>query len=165
MKIISGGQTGADRAGLDAALAVGLETGGWMPKGFLAQDGLHPEFAEKYGIREHTSSQYPPRTACNVKDADATIRIATDWGSPGEKLTLKFIRQYDKLSYDISPNGQKTPADLVIWLQVNRIKMLNIAGNSERTSPGIYKFAFGFLATAFMNLAAERDNHSFPPVA
>ena len=89
-RVISGGQTGADRGALAAAKAAGIPTGGWMPAGFRALDGEHPEFAELYGVREHADPRYPPRTALNVKESDATLCFATDWDSPGEVLTRRM---------------------------------------------------------------------------
>lgn len=85
-KIISGGQTGADMGALKVAKELGLETGGTMPKSFIAHDGEHPEFATLYNIKEHASPKYPPRTACNVRDSDATVRFASNFDSPGENI-------------------------------------------------------------------------------
>jgi len=153
-KVISGGQTGADRAGLFMAKAAGIQTGGWMPKGFLAQDGKHPEFAAEFCIEEHSSPKYPPRTAMNAKSSDGTMRFATNWDSAGEKLTLKMVHQYNKLVFDVDPNGGTTPQDAADWITQNNIKILNIAGNSERTSPGIGDFTIGFLAEMFEILLA-----------
>lgn len=154
--VISGGQTGADRAGLAAAKAAGLFTGGWMPKGFRAQDGARPEFADMYGVREHASDKYPPRTALNVKEADATLRFATDWDSAGEVLTLKFIERYGRPYFDVTPGGEETPEDVVAWLRRHDVRVLNVAGNAERTSPGIEAFVTAFLGAVFALLAAQQ---------
>ena len=93
-KVISGGQTGADRAGLIAAHSMGMKTGGFMPRGFRAEDGNHPEFADKFDIQEHRSAEYPPRTALNVQMSDGTIRFATNWRTRGEQLTLRKIHEF-----------------------------------------------------------------------
>ena len=87
-KIVSGGQTGVDRAGLEAAIALGLPYGGWVPKGRLAEDGMVPL---KYaGMQEHTSSNYAVRTKANVRDSDATLIIAPSLPlSRGTMLTLR----------------------------------------------------------------------------
>ena len=146
-RVISGAQTGADRAALVAARAAGIPTGGWMPKGFLAQDGCHPEFAELYGVRDHSSDRYPPRTALNVKESDATLRFATEWESPGEVLTLDLCRRYKKPRLDLTPDA--TPAAVAAWLNANGVKVLNVAGNTERTSPGIGVVVEAFLAEVF----------------
>lgn len=151
-KIISGGQTGADIAGLKAAKELGLETGGWMPKGFRTLEGARPEYRELYGLRDTESSYYPPRTALNVKESDGTVRFATDWESPGEKLTLKLINQYKKPAHGISLTvGIELEEEVKVfraWLVRSNIQTLNVAGNSEQTSPGIEEFVFNFLVSA-----------------
>ena len=76
IQVISGGQTGADLGGLIAARAFSLRTGGWMPMGFLTLDGPQPDLAKLYGLQEHSSASYPPRTRRNVQQSDATIRFA-----------------------------------------------------------------------------------------
>lgn len=148
-RVISGGQTGADRAGLAAAKAAAVATGGWMPKGFRAMDGARPEFAELYGVREHASERYPPRTALNVKESDATLRFATDWDSPGERLTLELCARYGRPHFDVPLEGDAAPADVAAWLAVNDVRVLNVAGNAERTAPGIEAFVTAFLADVF----------------
>ncbi len=153
-RVISGGQTGADRAGLAAAKTAGIPTGGWMPKGFRAQDGPRPEFAAVYGVREHASDRYPPRTALNVKESDATICFATDRQSPGEVLTRTLCERYGRPRLDVTPGGTVTPADVAAWLTEKGVTVLNVAGNTERTSPGIGAFAETFLAEVFRLLAA-----------
>lgn len=136
-KIISGGQTGADRAGLIVAKEMGIETGGWMPFGFIAHDGKHPEFALLYNIKEHKSFKYPPRTAVNVKESDGTVRFASNFNSPGVILTLKMINQYKKPYFDIDINNPVDIDEFRLWLKKNNINVLNVAGNSESSSPGI----------------------------
>jgi hypothetical protein len=156
VRVISGGQTGADRAALVAARAAGIPTGGWMPRGFRAHDGLHPEFAEVYGVRETPSDRYPPRTALNVKESDGTLRFATDWNSPGEVLTLALCEQYAKPHFEVTPGSGATPADVAEWITASAIRVLNVAGNAERTSPGIEDWVAEFLAEAFALLTLEQ---------
>lgn len=131
-KVISGAQIGADIAGLRAAKALGLETGGWMPRGFLSKKGFHPEYALEYGIREHMSPSYPPRTEQNVFDSDATVRFAFDFNSPGERCTLKAITRHEKPYFDVSIDmGILTdPRQFSIWLDLEDVKVLNVAGNA-----------------------------------
>jgi putative molybdenum carrier protein len=76
-RILSGGQTGADQAGWRAARSAGIPTGGWMPSGFLTEDGPRPEFAELYGAVETVSGGYRRRTEANVCDRDATVILRT----------------------------------------------------------------------------------------
>jgi hypothetical protein len=147
-QVWSGGQTGADRAALEAAKACGLITGGWMPKGFIALDGRHPEFAAEYGTTEHQQSTYPPRTEANVRDTEATLRIATVWDSPGERLTARLAKEYGRPVFDVKP-GETTPEEVRRWLEHNRVTSLNVAGNSESTSPGIQAAAREFLMRVF----------------
>lgn len=148
--VISGGQTGADRAGLWAAKACGIATGGWMPRGFLAHDGRRPDFAHLFGLQEHTSKHYPPRTRLNVEQANATVRIARDWTSFGEISTLKYIQRFNKPWFDVDwrqPDLAVEP--LVEFLKEHRVTILNVAGNSESTAPGIEVFATQFLIRVF----------------
>jgi hypothetical protein len=156
-RVISGGQTGADRAALAAAKAANITTGGWMPKDFRAQDGPRPEFAALYGVWEHTSERYPPRTALNVKESDATLRFATEWDSAGEVLTQRMCERYGKPHLDVTPAGPIAPADVVEWLIRNNVRVLNVAGNTERTAPGIGAFVTTFLTEVFQLLRAETE--------
>jgi hypothetical protein len=153
-KVVSGGQTGADRGALIAAKAAGIATGGWMPKYFLALDGSHPDFADLYGIREHKSDRYPPRTEQNVRDSDGTLKIASDFNSPGEKLTAAMCDKHGKPQCAIHIGGKFNipPIEHVAtWIAENRIRILNVAGNSERTSPGIQKFTEEYLTRLFQS--------------
>lgn len=153
IRIISGAQNGADLAGLKVAKAFGLSTGGTMPKGYRTLDGERPEYAELYGITEHASSAYPPRTYANVKDADGTIRFAHNFNSSGEKCTMKAIVQYGKPHFDVLVNDPSIfriaqechPLTATEWIKTNNIKTLNIAGNSEKTCPGIEAFVERYL--------------------
>lgn len=132
-KVISGAQIGADIAGLRAAKRLGLETGGWMPRGFRARDGEHPEYADQYGIQEHESPKYPPRTEQNVFSADATVRFAYDFQSAGEICTLKAIQKYDKPYFDVPIKGfvMVDPDELATWLDIGEVGVLNVAGNAS----------------------------------
>ena len=76
-RIVTGGQTGADQAGWRVARAFGIATGGWMPLGFLTEDGPRPEFAELYGAMEMPTASYRARTERNVRDSDATLWFGT----------------------------------------------------------------------------------------
>lgn len=152
MKIISGGQTGVDQAGLYAAKNVGFPTGGYMPKGFKTQEGNKPEFALKFGIRETNTKSYVKRTELNVKESDGTLRIASNYNSPGEILNLKFIIKHKKPSLSLNLfniKEENTIKLLIKWVKMNNIKVLNIAGNSEKTSPGIFENSKVFLENAF----------------
>jgi hypothetical protein len=150
MKIISGGQTGADEAGLVAAKAVGLQTGGWMPKGCLTESGPKREFLELYSMNEYAGN-YIGRTYANVKNSDGTIRFATNFHSAGEVVTLDAIKKYDKpwIDVDFGFSGTTTPVDVVKWIEENNIVVLNVAGNRESKSPGMFQKTTEFLMEVF----------------
>jgi hypothetical protein len=123
MKIISGGQTGIDKLGLVIAKDLGLETGGTAPKGYKTEDGPDLSLRDEYNLKEHSSSAYPPRTKCNIKDSDCTL-IFGDTGEPGTKLTVQLCKD-ERKPYLINPTSSE-----IIELR-NRIdaQIINIAGN------------------------------------
>ena len=144
-KIISGGQTGADIAGLRAAKLGHLETGGTAPKGYRTLNGPNLELRDIYGLVEHFSASYPPRTGVNVKDSDGTIRFASNFNSPGERCTFNAIERHGKISIDVNVNNPQSPETIAKWVEDNSIATLNVAGNSEQTSPGIEAFVMDFM--------------------
>lgn len=148
-KIISGGQTGADINGVAAAKRMGLEYGGTMPKGFITTDGPHPDWAETWNMQEHASANYVPRTYLNVKDADATIRLAFNFKSPGEICTLKAINQYGKPYIDVDLNNPRPHQEVADWIVENNIEVLNVAGNAEKTYKGTGLATYEYLKEVF----------------
>lgn len=152
IRIISGAQTGADQGALRAAKALGLLTGGYMPRGWCTDDGPSPNFESLYGMRQTTSSYYPQRTRMNVIESDGTLI----WGrlnSPGCLLTLKYCEQYGKPHFSCVWTGplsfaQGTPDKMFLgWLRMNSIRTLNVAGNREKTNPGINEAVYQFLTS------------------
>jgi len=162
IQVISGGQSGADLGGLIAARACGLQTGGWMPKGFRTLEGPRPDIAAIYGLHEHTSPNYPPRTRRNVQQADATLRFARHWNTPGERATRKFLHQYAKPYFDVNVDEAPPAVDVAEWLRVHRVGVLNVAGNTERNAPGIEAFVTAYLTEVFriMSLRKRSRPHS-----
>lgn len=163
-KIVSGGQTGADQAGLRVAKKMGLKVGGWIPKGWKTEKGSEPELGELYNLKEHTSDHYVPRTYANAKDSDGTIRIATNFGSPGEKCTLKAIHQYNRPYIDVSMNNPRPISEIAAWIRENKIETLNVAGNRESTAPGIAAFAESYLTKVIQELENEKQMGNEIPV-
>lgn len=145
LKIISGGQTGADIAALKAAKFCNFETGGNIPKNYRTLDGSKPEYALEYNMIESHSFNYSVRTEENVKNSNGTIRFATNFQSAGERCTLKAIKWFNKPYLDIKVNEMPSVESVVDWITQNDIKVLNIAGNSEATSPGIEIKVFDYM--------------------
>lgn len=140
-------QIGADLAGVDAALKMDYATTGWMPKKFRNKTGLHPEFVEKYGAKESSDYGYRTRTYLNIKDSDATLIFAGNPNSAGTKCTLAGISKFNRPFLLINPIAEKVsyPKNMLEWLNLNNVKTLNIAGNSEDNFNGIYDFTFNFV--------------------
>lgn len=160
-KVISGGQTGADQAGLRAARNAGLQTGGMVPKGCLTEAGPCPELVTVYGCHESKSDKYPPRTFDNVKNSDGTVRFAYDFESAGEKLTLKAIVNYGRPFADVTMQRRDlmTPEVVANWIISSRIATLNVAGNREKTHSGIGSEVEEFLSEVFRLCKAKEAGH------
>lgn len=154
-KVISGGQTGADQAGLVVARRFGLETGGIMPKGFKTLTGPRPDLASEYGLTEHASDNYVPRTYQNAKDGDGTVRLAGRMDSRGEVCTLKAIQKYGKPHFDVDLSDPPPHRDFVDWLLDHKIQTLNVAGNAEQTYAGAFKLSFAYLVETFFLYGLE----------
>lgn len=137
-KIVSGGQTGADRAALDFAIAHKIRHGGWCPKGRFAEDGKLPK---RYGLKETRSSYPAVRTRRNVRDSDGTVIFSlrkTLRG--GTKLTAQLARRYRKPLLKIVAPGQNAARVLEAFLREYNIAILNVAGPRESGQEGIYAF-------------------------
>lgn len=139
MRIVSGGQTGADRAALDAALELGLDVGGWVPLGRQAEDGIIPD---RYpNLKEAESKRPAVRTELNVRDSDATVIFSHGILSGGTALTESIARTLSKplLHLDLDrisePNAS---AELFDWLARQQIGTLNVAGPRESQDSAIY---------------------------
>lgn len=132
-KIISGGQTGADQAGLRAGRMLGIKTGGTAPPEFMTETGPNLALKEfNLAEGEHDPYIYPKRTRKNVIDSDGTILFG-NVASPGCRLTIKCCQELNK-PYAINPDSRT----LVQFVHSNNITVLNVAGNRESKSPGIF---------------------------
>ena len=134
--ILSGGQTGADRGGLEAAIELGLKHGGWIPKGRRAEDGCVPE---RYNMREHDSPMYELRTEWNVRGADATVIFCYGRPRGGSALTVRLCVQHrvPYLVLDLEESDRDIITMLRIWLNGANPTWLNVAGTRESKHPGI----------------------------
>lgn len=153
-KVISGGQTGVDRAGLDAAMKAGIPIGGYCPKGRLAEDGV---ISEKYPLTELESPESYYRTEQNVIHSDGTLILNKGELSQGTKLTNFFAVQYGKPCLIVQLDAERIidPSQVIRWIDGQLITTLNIAGPRESKFPGIYQQAYLYLEKAFNALKDE----------
>ena len=142
IKIVSGGQTGVDRAALDVALELGLPCGGWCPKGRRAEDGTIPEH---YPLQETATDAYPERTELNVRDSDATLVLTRGKPDRGTALTVKLARRLRKPCRIIDLATPEATQAIRTWLIAHEVKTLNVAGPRESSQPGIRQEAESFL--------------------
>jgi predicted Rossmann fold nucleotide-binding protein DprA/Smf involved in DNA uptake len=141
-KIISGGQTGVDRAALDVAMQLALPCGGWCPKGRRAEDGAIPD---KYPLTETPSSFYPARTRYNVRDSDGTLVLTRGLPKGGTALTIELATRQGKPHFEIDLDQEPSTQTVLDWAQRNNVRILNVAGPRESESRGIYSKAADFL--------------------
>src|SRR5690606_7247402 len=153
-KIISGGQQGADFGGLLAGKELNLETGGTAPKEHRTENGSNYKLID-FGLKEHSSVEYPPRTKQNVQDSDGTI-IFGRLESPGSILTYNLCKKFNKPYWFVSQvelieNKNANKESFILWLIENQIQILNVAGNRESTNSGIEQNVKNYLVTAIRN--------------
>jgi len=141
-RVVSGGQTGVDRAALDVALALGIPCGGWCPAGRRAEDGRLPE---RYPLRETPSPEYGQRTQWNVRDSDATLIIARRPLSGGTARTLCWARAYGRPHQVADPTRAGEVERIRSWLIGVAPAVLNVAGPRDDQHGQIYAQARAFL--------------------
>ena len=153
-KIVSGGQAGADRAALDVALEHGLDIGGWIPKGRLAEDG---PISHRYeGLLETESADPSVRTALNVRDSDATLILSHGPLQGGSLLTLEEARRLRRsvLHIDLAASPEGLAArQLCEWLQRVDPSTLNVAGPRASQDAAIYRSVVELLRAVLPQLA------------
>ena len=164
MKIISGGQTGVDRAALDVALKHGIACGGWCPAGRLDEFGRIPD---RYPLSELDHGGFTERTLQNVKDSDGTVIIYPGKLGGGTEQTVQFCvkRQRPHQLIEASKISAEDAAKLIInFVRQNRIAVLNVAGPRQSEWPEGHDYAFRALE-AFVNSItsksrSKRSDHS-----
>ncbi len=140
-KIISGGQTGVDRAALDTAIFLGVPYGGWLPRGRMTESGPLPE---KYQMQVLETGGYPERTRKNVEESDGTLILSHGKLTGGSALTQRIANRLDipclhiDLDYYAIDNGSW---HVQRWLADNAIHILNVAGPRESSDPRVYNKA------------------------
>jgi hypothetical protein len=142
VKIISGGQTGVDRAALDIALKRGVDCGGWCPSGRLDEVGRIPD---RYPVRELEHGGFTERTRQNVKDSDGTVMIYLSKLSGGTGQTVRFAEEQQRpyQLIDASKISIEDAAGLIAeFVRKHRIHILNVAGPRQSEWSGGYEYAF-----------------------
>ena len=151
-KIVSGGQTGVDRAALDAALDAGFPCGGWCPRGRLAEDGPIPD---RYPLDETPSAKYAERTQWNVRDSDGTLILTLGDITGGTALTKNLAQNYAKPLLIVDLRREVDAATVLDWLERHDIGVLNIAGPRSRQQPDVYRRAYRFVRSLLAAVEAQ----------
>ena len=168
IKIVSGGQTGADRGGLDAATYCNIPHGGWCPKGRKAEDGKIPA---RYLLAETMSADYLKRTERNVVDSDATVVFTLGPPSGGSLRTIDFCLEHHKpflhLDIDVVSRDEAVKA-IVDWLQGRASYdyenyeawppatcVLNVAGTCESGADGIKDLVMAIMIDVLITVNPE----------
>ena len=138
-KIVSGGQTGADRAALDVAIKLGVPHGGWIPKGRKTEDG---KLSKKYGLKETPSISYPQRAEMNVIDSEGTLIVSHGRLRGEAALTQKLAKKHNRPCFHINLKktfAHKASEIVRFWIDARNIKILNVAGSRASKDPKIYR--------------------------
>jgi hypothetical protein len=149
IKIISGGQTGADRAALDFAIKYNIPYGGWLPKGRKTEEGTLPD---TYHLQEMPSGDYSKRTKQNILDSDGTLIVSHGFLTGGSALTQFLAEKHEKPCLHINLNllsMQEAAWIIHKWIQRHKLKVLNIAGPMAGKDSKIYEATMNLLENTF----------------
>jgi len=141
-KIVSGGQTGVDRAALNTAIRLSIDHGGWCPRGRGAEDGV---IDKRYRLNETDSSAYSERTRLNVRDSDGTLILTSGPLTGGTALTAEVAREYNKPLLILSLEQPPATRSFAEWIEHHRIKCLNVAGPRASKEPEVERQAEEYL--------------------
>lgn len=146
LKVISGGQTGVDRAALDVAIALNLPCGGWCPKDRRSESGPIPAH---YPLQETPSAEYEQRTEWNVRDSDGTLILTYLPLMGGTLFTLECAQKLNRPHFIVDLAAAPTPEQILKWTRTNKIAVLNLAGPRAENFPDIYQKSKTFLEKFF----------------
>ena len=149
-KIVSGGQTGVDRGALDAAILLGLEHGGWCPRGRLAEDGTIPK---RYKLQELASSDYAARTEQNILDSDGTLILYRAKLTGGTALTNRLAKQHARPLLRVRLDLPVNIDDICHWIIDHKIEVLNVAGPRGSSHPSLQQLACAVVRRTCEHLA------------
>ncbi len=158
-KIISGGQTGADRAALDTAIKFNIDHGGWVPKGRRAEDGILPD---KYRLKEMPTDSYPRRTEKNIWDSHATLIVVHGDLTSGSLLTKRLAQKLERPCCHINLlDIDEFEAAIVVHAFITdyRVEVLNVAGPRASHDPDIYRSVRGLMEILVYMLIMETTPH------
>ena len=169
-EVVSGGQTGVDRAALDAAMQLKVSVGGWCPRGRRSEDGRIPEV---YPLKETYARSYAIRTDWNTRDSDGTLMVVLDEISSGTRLTISAAQAYSKpvkiVHLDPDPNPGLLTAEnptedqiatVVDWIRLHKIRTLNIAGPRGSSSKRIYPESRDFILSVLRAVLKKPQSKS-----
>ena len=148
-RIVSGGQTGVDRAALDVAIKLGIAHGGWIPRGRLTENGALPQ---KYHLKETSSPQYAVRTEKNVVDTDGTLIISHGPLTGGTGYTREMAIKHSRpwLHIDLDRTAAFHAATTINnWILQKKIEILNVAGPRASEDPAIYQDTLNILESVY----------------
>jgi len=154
LTVVSGGQTGVDRAALDVALELGLPCGGWCPRGRRAEDGRIPS---RYPLRETPSGAYPQRTEWNVRDSDGTLVLTRGRPTGGTALTVRLAARLGRPVLIVDLDGDPNAASAAGWILARALRVVNVAGPREGDDRGLQCQAAAFLRQVLAGVVGSTD--------
>jgi predicted Rossmann-fold nucleotide-binding protein len=146
-RIVSGGQSGVDRAALDVALSLGIPCGGWCPAGRRAEDG---RISPVYPLEETPTDDYAERTRWNVRDSDGTLILSVGPPTGGTALTEVFCTLEGRPCIVVDLTGDARVEPVLAWARAQAVRVLNVAGPRESSAPGVHALARAFLQTLLL---------------